>query len=65
MLQRSSQATPKYGADMVGACCRQQAQRLTDTVVPGSVWFYQPNKYAPPVFAALFLVSACIHAYQS
>ncbi|KAK5124568.1 hypothetical protein LTR85_001785 [Meristemomyces frigidus] len=36
-----------------------------DNYVEGSVWFYQPDKIAPPIFAALFLASALFHAYQT
>lgn len=34
-------------------------------IVPGSVWFYQPNKIAPPIFAAAYLASGAIHAWQT
>ncbi|CZT42610.1 related to Rtm1p [Rhynchosporium secalis] len=32
--------------------------------VDGSLWFYAPNKGAPVIFAALFLVSGLWHAWQ-
>lgn len=38
---------------------------LTTETVEGSVWFYQPNKIAPPIFAALFMATALVHAYQT
>ncbi|OQO01161.1 hypothetical protein B0A48_13404 [Cryoendolithus antarcticus] len=33
--------------------------------VPGSVWYYAPNKVAPPIFAAAFLLSGLVHAWQT
>ena len=33
--------------------------------VPGSVWYYQPNKIAPPIFAAAYLASGAVHAWQT
>jgi len=41
--------------------------RVTDSgdTVPGSVWYYQPNKIVPPIFAAAFLASGTVHAWQS
>ena len=30
----------------------------------GSLWFYAPNKEAPPVWAFLFAVSGILHAWQ-
>lgn len=38
---------------------------LTTVLVPGSVWFYQPNKIAPPIFAAAYLASGVVHAWQT
>lgn len=38
---------------------------LTIFQVPGSVWFYQPNKIAPPIFAAAYLASGVVHAWQT
>ena len=32
--------------------------------VPGSLYFYAPVKWAPPIFAWFFLVAACIHLWQ-
>ncbi|KAG9234237.1 hypothetical protein BJ875DRAFT_401497 [Amylocarpus encephaloides] len=32
--------------------------------VPGSLWFYAPNKGAPVVWATLFAISMGMHAYQ-
>lgn len=32
--------------------------------VPGSVWFYAPNKAAPIPFAVIFAVSGIVHLYQ-
>jgi len=32
--------------------------------VPGSVYFYAPNKGAPVFFAFAFAVSGCFHTYQ-
>jgi len=36
----------------------------TGKYVDGSLWFYAPNKGAPPVFAFLFAVSCGLHIYQ-
>ncbi|KAM0717932.1 hypothetical protein Q7P37_006264 [Cladosporium fusiforme] len=36
-----------------------------EAYVPGSVWFYQPNKIAPPIFAAAYLASGVVHAWQT
>jgi len=33
--------------------------------VPGSVWFYQPNNIAPPIFAAAYFASGALHAWQT
>ncbi|KAF2134985.1 hypothetical protein P153DRAFT_362688 [Dothidotthia symphoricarpi CBS 119687] len=32
--------------------------------VPNSVYFYAPVKWAPPIFAVFFFVSACVHLGQ-
>jgi hypothetical protein len=32
--------------------------------VPGSVYFYAPNKIAPPIFTTLFLVATVTHIVQ-
>ncbi|KAK4156827.1 protein RTA1 [Chaetomidium leptoderma] len=36
----------------------------TGELVPGSVYFYAPNKGAPVFFAAAFALSGCYHLYQ-
>jgi hypothetical protein len=33
-------------------------------IVPGSVYLYAPVKWAPPIFAAWFLVATMYHVYQ-
>ena len=35
-----------------------------DFQVPGSIWFYAPNKGAPVFFAFMFAISMLIHGYQ-
>ncbi|KIY73550.1 hypothetical protein CYLTODRAFT_386713 [Cylindrobasidium torrendii FP15055 ss-10] len=39
-------------------------QDLPAGYAEGSYWYYAPNKVAPIVFAAFFLISAIVHAYQ-
>jgi hypothetical protein len=56
--------------DSYGWChnaLRHFRRRITDSIVtvPGSVWFYQPNKIAPPIFAAAYLASGAVHAWQT
>ena len=34
-------------------------------IVPGSVWYYQPNKIAPPILAAAYFASGAVHAWQT
>jgi hypothetical protein len=33
-------------------------------IVPGSVYLYQPVKWAPPAFAAWFAVATTVHVWQ-
>ena len=37
---------------------------LTLVTVPGSIWFYAPNKGAPVAWAFFFAVSCAIHIWQ-
>jgi len=45
----------------------QSRNHITDfcDTVPGSVWYYQPNKIAPPIFAAAYFASGALHAWQT
>jgi hypothetical protein len=51
----------KYGTYITTSRIAQIADCLP---VDGSLWLYAPNKGAPPVWAFLFAVSGCIHAWQ-
>jgi hypothetical protein len=33
-------------------------------IVPGSMWYYAPNKIAPIIFIVLFFVSGGVHVWQ-
>jgi hypothetical protein len=37
---------------------------LNGQIVPGSVYLYEPVKWAPPIFAVWFLVATVYHVYQ-
>ena len=37
---------------------------LTPLIVPGSIWFYAPNKGAPIAWALFFSVSCAVHTWQ-
>lgn len=37
---------------------------LTFLTVPGSIWFYAPNKGAPVAWAFFFSVSCAVHIWQ-
>ncbi|KAF2720945.1 RTA1-domain-containing protein [Polychaeton citri CBS 116435] len=56
----STSSTWKKESDIMS-----QAGEKWENYVEGSVWFYQPNSIAPPIFAVLFAISGGVHAWQT
>jgi len=50
---------PKYDSAMASVASRYSEY------VPGSVWYYQPNLWAPNIFIAAFLITGAVHAWQT
>jgi hypothetical protein len=56
--------TGEYGKIARHQNIEEKQTQLTPAAVPGSVFFFAPNKGAPVFFAVSFALSGAFHVYQ-